>query len=122
MTNEKGTGLIEVLLATFLITLTLLFVATLCLAGFRTLDRSGEAAAALVLTQQRIEWLRNHSYTSATLTAGTTVDQLTGTYAGYVRTTTIEDDSPRAGVKKVTVTITAPSGSSAQTVAVIAKI
>ena len=46
---------------------------------------------------------------------------LTGDYAGYTRVTTIQNDTPRAGVKQITVVTSTPSGMATQVVALIAE-
>jgi prepilin-type N-terminal cleavage/methylation domain-containing protein len=116
MKNERGFTLIEVLLAVGLISVALLAMSGMMTTAYRTIDRSGEHTAASVLCLQRLEFLRNQAFTSSTLNAGTTTETLTGTYAGYSRITTIVDNTPRAGVKRLTVQTSAPSGVSAQTV------
>ena len=121
MKSEDGFSLVEVLLACTLLMVTLLSAALMSLTAYRALDRSGEATTVLALSQQRIEWLRNQSYTSGALAEGTTTETLIGTYAGYVRTTTIVDNVPRTGVKQVTVTITTVSGATTRVVALIAR-
>jgi Tfp pilus assembly protein PilV len=119
--SEEGFSLVEVLLACTLLMVTLLSAALMALTAYSTLDRSGEATTVLALSQQRIEWLRNQAYTSGALAAGTTTETLVGTYAGYIRTTTIEDNVPRSGVKQVTVTVRTISGATTRVVALIAK-
>ena len=121
MKSEEGFSLVEVLLACTLLMITLLSAALMALTAYGTLDRSGEATTVLALSQQRIEWLRNQGYTSGALAAGTTTETLVGTYAGYVRTTTIQDNVPRTGVKQVTVSIRSLSGATTRVVALIAR-
>ncbi len=120
MKGQEGFSLVEVLLAASLVMVMLVPAAALAATAYRTLERSHQATAAVAQGHQRIEWLRNQAHASVSLDAGTTTETLDGTYAGYVRTTTIEDDVPRAGVKKVTVTVTTPSGLTTQVVALIA--
>ena len=121
MKSEEGFSLIEVLLACTLLMVTLLSAALMALTAYGTLDRSGEATTVLALSQQRIEWLRNQGYASGALAAGTTTETLVGTYAGYVRTTTIQDNVPRTGVKQITVSIRSISGATTRVVALIAR-
>ena len=114
MRNDRGFTLIEVLVAGALISVALLGMAGMMTVSYSTLGRSGEQTAATVLVQQRMEWLRNRGFTNGSLNAGTTTETLTGTYAGYTRITTIADNTPRAGVKQITVRTDTPSGISVQ--------
>jgi Tfp pilus assembly protein PilV len=119
--NSDGFALVEVLVAGLVLVLVLLGLASISLSARGQLRRSGEQTAATTLVGQRIEWLRNQGYDADDLTAGTTTENLSGTYAGYTRTTTVQDDSPRAGVKQVTVTANTPSGLRFEAVSLIAE-
>ncbi len=116
MNDANGFTLVEVLLAGALISVALIGMAGTMTGAYSTLGRSGDQTTAAVLDQQRLEWLRNQGFTSGALSAGTTTENLTGTYAGFTRITTIVDNTPRAGVKRLTVQTTAPSGMSVQSV------
>jgi prepilin-type N-terminal cleavage/methylation domain-containing protein len=116
MRAERGFTLVEVMVACALFSVALLAMAGMMTAAYGTIDKSGEQTAASVLSQQRMEWLRNQAFTAGSLNAGTTTETLTGTYAGYSRVTTIVNNTPRAGVKRFTVQTTAPSGINVQTV------
>ena len=119
MSDERGFSLIEVLIATALLAMAILAIANASLVAYRSVDQSGEQTTALILTQQRIEWLRNQDYSSAALAAGTTSQMFGGSFAGYTRTTAVQVDSPMAGLKTVTVTTVAPSGRSVQLLALV---
>lgn len=119
MRNEHGFTLIEVMIAASLMTVALMSLAAMTLTSYGTVDGSGERTVAVTLAQQRIEWLRNQNFTSAALSAGTTIENLTGNYDGYTRTSTIAVDTPVAGVKLMTVTVDSPSGRSAQLLSLI---
>ena len=121
MRDQSGFSLVEVLVAGALLVVVLLAVAGMSLTAFGHLGRSGEQTSAAALGQQRVEWLRNQDWSSADLSAGTTTEVLAGTYAGFVRTTTVQDDTPRAGVKRLTVATTTPSGRGASVVALLAE-
>jgi Tfp pilus assembly protein PilV len=121
MRPNDGFALIEVLVAGLVLMLTLLGAAAVLLSAFGQLDRSGEQTAAVALGQQRVEWLRNQAYTASELAAGTRTELLTGIYEGYTRVTKIVDDSPRAGVKTITVVTSTPGGMSTQIVALLAE-
>ena len=110
MSKSDGFTLIEILVAGAILVVVLLGVATMSLTAHGQLHRSGEETTAAILGQQRIEWLRNQGYDSSDLGAGSTTESLGGTYAGYSRTTAVQADTPRAGVKQVTVTTITPAG------------
>jgi type II secretion system protein I len=108
MKRDGGFTLIEVLIATAVIVVAMAAIATLALTALRGVERNGERTAAVSLAQSRIEWLRNRP--PGSLEEGSTVEELTGAFAGYDRTTTIETDTPRPGVEQVTITVATPSG------------
>jgi len=108
MKRATGFTLIEVLIATAVIAVSMAAIATMALTALQGIERNGERTVAVSLAQSRIEWLRNRP--SGSLDEGSTVEELTGAFAGYDRTTTIETDTPRVGVEQVTVTIATPSG------------
>ena len=89
--------------------------------AYQNVDWGGEQTTAATLAEQRLECLMNQSYTSAPLTAGTTIENLNGNYLGYTRTTTIQVDTPTSGVKQVAVTVAAPSGRNVQVLSLIAR-
>ena len=106
MTKADGFSLVEVLISASILAVVLLAIASMFPTGYRDVDWSGERTAAVALAQQRMETLRNQPY--AALAAGTTIENLAGDYVGYTRTTTIQDDTPMAGIKELTVTVAAP--------------
>lgn len=121
MRDAKGFSLIEVLLATAIIAVAFLAIASMFPTAYQNVDWGGEQTTAAALAEQRLEWLMNQSYTSAPLTAGTTTENLNGNYLGYTRTTRIQDDTPMIGVKDVRVTVVMPTGRNVQLVTVIAQ-
>ncbi len=121
MTKAGGFSLVEVLIATAIVAITFLAIASMFPTAYRNVDWSGEQTTAVALAEQQLEWLMNQSYVSPFLTAGTTPLNLAGPYAGYTRTTTIQDDTPMVGVKDVRVTVTTPAGRSVQLVTVITR-
>jgi len=108
MNSMRGSSLIEVVIASAVLTAGILSIATMFPTAYMTLDRSGEQTAAVMLAQQQMESLRNEPF--AVLTAGTATEQLAGEYAGYTRTTEIEVDTPEVGVTTVKITVTSPGG------------
>jgi Tfp pilus assembly protein PilV len=119
--RENGISAIEVVIAASILAVALLAIASVFPSAYSNVDRSGEQTTAATLAQQRIEWLRNQSYTSANLNAGTSGQTLTGNYAGYSRTTKIQADTPLTELKQVTVTVVTPSGRSVQLITLIAQ-
>jgi prepilin-type N-terminal cleavage/methylation domain-containing protein len=119
MSRTDGFTLIEVLVAALLISLVMLSVATISISAYASVQRGAEETTATNLGLQRIEWLRNQGYGSTHLAPGTTSETLAGTFAGYARSTTVTADTPRTGVKRVTVTTTTPSGGSVEIVTLI---
>ncbi len=108
--TQRGFTLIEVLVAAVLVVVALLGAAAMSLTASGEVGRSGEETLAVSMAEQRFEWLRNQDFASTELAAGTTTETLAGAFAGYSRTTTVTDDTPRAGVKQIVISITAPSG------------
>ena len=119
MRSMRGFTLVEVMIASAIILVALLPIASVFPGAYRHVDRSGEQTVALTLAQQRIEWLRNQSY--AALTAGTTNELLTVQYGGYARATAIQVDTPMVGLKTVSVTVVTPGGRSVRLTSLIAK-
>ncbi len=119
MRKADGFSLVEVLIAAAILAVALLAIASMFPIAHTNVDWSGDQTAAVTLAQQRIEWLRNQTYTSAALADGTTTENLTAPYVGYTRTTVIEVDIPTPGVKQVAVTVASPSGKSVGLVTVV---
>ncbi|MFQ5881715.1 MAG: prepilin-type N-terminal cleavage/methylation domain-containing protein [Candidatus Methylomirabilales bacterium] len=119
MNNARGFSVIEVLIGATILTVALLAIASMFPTAYSNVGRSGEQTVAVTLAQQRIEELKNQAYTA--LAAGQTTEALTGEYAGYTRKTTIEDNVPTQGVKRVTVEVTTPFGRPVELKSLIAK-
>ena len=119
MTRGAGFTLIEVLIAAAVLGVVLLGASALSIAASVRRHRSGDHTTAAELGQQHLEWLRNQGYASSDLTAGATTATLGGDYSGYVRTTIVQDATPRTGVKEITVVMLAPSGVSARATALL---
>lgn len=120
MKNERGFTLIEVMVACALISVALVGMAGAMTTAYGTIDKSGEQTTASTLAMQRMEFLRNQAFASSNLAAGSVTETLTGTYAGYTRITMIADNTPRAGVKRLTVQASSPEGTSVTTVSYMA--
>jgi len=119
---EAGFSVIELLIAAAVITVAILGIVSLFPTSYNDVDRSGKQTTALILAQQRIELLRNQTYTSQALAAGPTSETSLAGYPGYTRTTVITDNTPINGVKQIQVTVTTPAaGVRAQLTSAIAK-
>ncbi len=121
MRKERGFSLLEVLVAVSILAVAILAAASMFPTAYTNMNRSGVDTVAVTLAQQRFEWLRNQAYTAAALAAGTTTESSISGYSGYSRTTLIQDNSPISGLKRITVTVAAPSGRSVQVTSLRAK-
>jgi prepilin-type N-terminal cleavage/methylation domain-containing protein len=110
--RERGFTLVELLVATALLTGGVLVVTTMTLTAYERVDRSGEMRTALTIAQQRLETLRGEPDGSPLLVAGTMTETFGGEQAGFACTTQIVDDTPLEGVKQVEVVVDTPSGRS----------
>lgn len=119
--REEGMSLIEVLVATTVVSLSLLAIATMYLSALSLSAASGEYSVAVNLAQERIEFLRNQPFGSADLAPGTTTEVLGATFDGYRRDTEVMDDTPQPEVKQITVSVSMPSGRNIQFVSLRAR-
>ncbi len=110
MRRESGSSLVEILVALVMLAGGLLAIGTMTVTSLHSIDRSGEETTAMVLSQQRMEWLRNQGYASSALAQGKTSEALADEYSGYTRVTAVVNDDPVADVKRITVVTTSPSG------------
>jgi Tfp pilus assembly protein PilV len=108
--RQDGFTLVEVMVAVGLTVGAVLAMATMSLTATERVHRSGEMTSAVALGEQRLEWLRTQSWSSPALTPGATIETLGGDFAGYVRTTTVQNDTPLVGLKRTTVVVETPSG------------
>lgn len=108
MNRDDGFSLLEVLVATTLILVAMVALATMALTALRAVDRNGERTTAVTLAQSRLEWLRSRPH--ASLEDGSTVDHPGGAFSGYTTTTDIDAGTPRPGLARITVTVRTPSG------------
>lgn len=121
MRTARGFTAIELMVGLVILAVALLAMASMFPIAYGNVAWSGKDTAAVMLAQQRIEWLRTQAYTATALAPGTTSESLTGDYAGFTRTTTVQGDTPINGVKQITVRATGPSGRSVQLIALVAR-
>ncbi len=119
MRMAKGFSLVEVLIASAILAVGLMGLASMFPTAYTNVDRSGDQTVGVTLAEQQLELLRNRSYIA--LAAGTTTETAIPGYAGYTRTTTIQNDIPTTGVKQVMVTVATPAGRNVQTMSLIAR-
>lgn len=108
--DTRGFTLAEVLVAAALSLMSVLAVSSLSLQAYERLTRSERTITAASAAQQRLEWLRSHDYDDPALADGTSVTRPTGVYDGFTITTTIDDDTPVAGVKRISVLAVSVAG------------
>ncbi len=105
-----GFTLIEVLVGLLILTIGLLGISVLVPTAYTNFTSSGNDTLALAFAQQRLDQLRALPYNDSNLSAGTHAD--TGANApsnsNYTRSYQVEADTPVAGVKRLTVTVTGP--------------
>ncbi len=137
MRNNRGFSAIDVLIASTIMVVALLGIASMAPVSYQNVDRSGKDMVAVTLAQQRIEQLKTLPFNDPGL-----ADPSPGALPGpahdllppdtvnvdgavYTRTTNIEDNPASlgglAGIKQVTVTVNAPTRKSVQLVSLIAQ-
>ena len=118
--RSRGFSALEVLIAASITVVGILAVASMFPSSYTNVNKSGKQTAAVYLAQQRIEALRNQGYANIDAGDDETTVSITG-YSGYTRSTTIAGDTPVAGMKQMTVTVTPREGKAATVVALIAQ-
>ena len=103
-----GFSLIEVMIGMVILMIALAFAAALSINNARLVARNQFTVHAANLAEYKLEELRNANF--ATLANGTDATNLTsngGTTGGiYTRNWVVFNDSPRAGLKRVVITVT----------------
>ncbi len=109
--GEKGFTLIEVLIATLVLTIGLLSLATLAGTVIRGNSFSNKMTTATTLTQERLEEVQRVGYANAnSLDTAGNPEAITANNNSYSRTTTVQSSSPAIGMKTVTVTASWDAG------------
>lgn len=102
--NKKGFTLIEVLIATLVLAIGLLSLATLAGTVIRGNAFSNKMTTATTLAQDKMEEIKGLGYDNAGTAAGTENYGSIAGYVAYKRVATVATDSPATGMKTVTVT------------------
>jgi type IV pilus assembly protein PilV len=103
--NKKGFTLIEVLIATLVLAIGLLSLATLAGTVIRGNSFSNKMTTATTLAQDKMEEIKRLGYDNAGTAAGTENYGSIAGYSAYKRVTTVATGSPATGMKTVTVTV-----------------
>ncbi|MDP3028876.1 MAG: type IV pilus modification protein PilV [Deltaproteobacteria bacterium] len=102
--NNKGFTLIEVLIATLVLAIGLLSLATLAGTVIRGNSFSNKMTTATTLAQDKMEEIKGLVYDNAGTAAGTENYGSITNYNSYKRVTTVAANTPGSGMKEVTVT------------------
>jgi Tfp pilus assembly protein PilV len=114
--HERGFTLISVLVGTIVLAIGLLGAARLVVTGFTSNTFSQHLTTATTLAQEQIAVVQRLGYANADAAIGTEAYGTIPTYGDYQRVTSVSPNTPAAGLKTVTVTVSWRS--SAQTHAV----
>jgi prepilin-type N-terminal cleavage/methylation domain-containing protein len=101
----NGFTLIEVLIATVIITIVSLGAASLTVGIIRGNSFSKRLATATTLVQDRLEDVKRLGYTNVGSAAGTQNYGTIANFSGYKRVVTVTNDTPAARMKTVNVTV-----------------
>jgi Tfp pilus assembly protein PilV len=106
--NNDGFGIVEVLIAIFLLAVAMLGLVTLQSRGIRGNDLGNRTSQAIALAQDKVEDLINDNATGQTLAAGTDTDiDETGSAGGiFDRNWQIQNDTPVTNSQTLVVTVT----------------
>jgi prepilin-type N-terminal cleavage/methylation domain-containing protein len=101
----NGFTLIEILIATVIITIVSLGAASLTVGIIRGNSFSKRLATATTLVQDRLEDVKRLGYTNVGSAAGTQNYGTIANFSGYKRVVTVTNDTPAARMKTVNVTV-----------------
>jgi Tfp pilus assembly protein PilV len=115
--GSRGTSLLEVLCGITLFALVASGVSALATGSLRHTIRNRHGTAATMLAQQQLENLRGLAYTDIAASTSSTI----AAGQSYAIDTAVTADSPAAGMKQITVTVTwtGPEGMDAYAVRTI---
>jgi type IV pilus assembly protein PilV len=103
--NESGFTLTSVLIGTLVLTIGLLGAARLVVIVFNSNVFSKQLTTATTLAQEKMAVVQRLGYTNADTAAGTEPYGAIANYGAYQRVTAVSPNTPAAGIKTVTVTV-----------------
>jgi prepilin-type N-terminal cleavage/methylation domain-containing protein len=103
--QASGFTLIEILIATVIITIVSLGATSLTVGVIRGNSFSKRMATATTLVQDRLEDVKRLGYTNVGTAAGTQNYGSIANFTGYKRVVTVTNDTPAAKMKTVNVTV-----------------
>ena len=103
--HESGFTLISVLIGTIVLSIGLLGAARLVVTAFNSNVFSQHLTTATTLAQEKIAVVQRLGYANADTAAGTEHYGAIANYGDYQRVTSVSPNTPAAGIKTVTVTV-----------------
>jgi type IV pilus assembly protein PilV len=103
--DMSGFTLIEILVATVIITIASSGIATLTVGVIQGNSFGKRLTTATVLAQDRIEQVKMMSYQNVGTLVGTENYGSIANYSGYKRITSVSNDTPTSNMKTVTVVV-----------------
>jgi type IV pilus assembly protein PilV len=103
--DANGFTLIEILIATVIITIASIGIATLTVGVMHGNSFSQRLTTATTLAQDRLEQVKRISYPNAGTIAGTENYGNIANYTGYKRVTSVTNDTPASNMKTITVIV-----------------
>jgi prepilin-type N-terminal cleavage/methylation domain-containing protein len=103
--DMSGFTLIEILIATVIITVASLGVANLTVWVIRGNSFSQHLSAATTLAQERLEHIKRMSYTEIETLVGTENYGSIVNYSGYKRVTSITNNTPTTNMKTININV-----------------
>jgi type IV pilus assembly protein PilV len=103
--DANGFTLIEILIATVIITIASLGIATLTVGIMHGNSFSQRLTTATTLAQERLEQVKRISYPNAGTIAGTDNYGNIANYTGYKRVTSVTNDTPGSNMKTIGVIV-----------------
>jgi prepilin-type N-terminal cleavage/methylation domain-containing protein len=110
--NQKGTSLIEILIALMIFGIGITFAMRMLPESNTATTRGRNLTKATNLAQEKIEELMGVHYNTADLNNGNHTDANNPLADHFTRTWTVAVDSPAPGLKQVVVTVSFPSDNS----------
>jgi type IV pilus assembly protein PilV len=103
--DTNGFTLIEILIATVIITIASLGVASLTVGVIRGNAFSKRVTTATTLAQDRLEEIKRLGYTKAGMAVGTEDYGTIANFSGYKRVITVANDTPASKMKTINVIV-----------------